>query len=104
MEGLERDEGAVRAAYMRAEQHSRQPTPPVLVTRPAYVPGQAPPAQGRPVGGLKGLTVPVNYPHSGPGHQQPEFEAPEPPQVGSTGSHDHSALFTGRVCVLSMSS
>ena len=85
MEGLERDDGAVRAAYMGTGPGGRQPTPPVLVTQPQYVPGQAPSPQGRPVGEIRGLTVPVSRPHSGPGHKQSEFEAPKP-QVGSTGS------------------
>ena len=91
MEGLERDEGAVRAAYMGAAPHGRQPTPPVLVKQPLYVPGQAPPTQGRPVGGLRGLSVPVSHPHSKPGHEQSEFEAPEP-QVDCTGSPRSQSL------------
>ena len=76
MEGLERDEGAAGAAYMGTEPGGRQPT--------QYVPGQAPPIQGRPAGGLRGLSVPVSHPDSRPRHEQSEFEAPEP-QVGSTG-------------------
>ena len=84
MEGLERDEGAAGAAYMGTEPGGRQPTPPVLVKQPQYVPGQAPPIQGRPAGGLRGLSVPVSHPDSRPRHEQSEFEAPEP-QVGSTG-------------------
>ena len=87
MEGLERDEGAVRAAYMGSGPHGRQPTPPVLVKQPQYVPGQAPPTQGRPVGGLRGLSVPVSHPHSGLVHEQSEFEAPEPQVGGITAPH-----------------
>ena len=81
MEELERDEGAVRAAYMGTGPGGRQPTPPVLIKQPQYGSGQATSSQGRPVGGIRGLTVPVSHPHSGPGHEQSEFEAPQP-QVG----------------------
>ena len=80
MEGLERDEGAARAAYLGARPPIGQPTPPVLVKQPAYVSEQAALSQGRPVAGLRGLSVPVSHPLSG--LEESEFEAPEP-QVGS---------------------